>query len=303
MRRLFDAYIMVDWSAANKPVSGANSIWIGTLAKDARLKFQYRGVNIPTRMKARQFIEDMVAKLTGRGDKVLLGFDFSFGYPAGTAKALGLDLSSHKPWEAMQIHLAGKIREKADNSNGRYAVAAGMNYAISKGPFPFWGAPKRDQVSTLTGTKPDFSGQTPPEFREVETFMRAHKLGAPKSAWQLAYVGSVGSQTIMGLPHVHALRSSLPNAKIWPFETGLQPLEADDLEDVSVLMAEIYPSIIETKPEKGEVPDEAQVREIAHFYSEMDAKGQLKNAFGAKNAPENDKISGIIAEEGWILGI
>ena len=81
MAHLFDAYIMVDWSAASKPVTGANSIWIGILAKDARLKLQFRAVNIDTRLKARSFLEDMVGKLTKRGDRVLLGFDFSLGYP------------------------------------------------------------------------------------------------------------------------------------------------------------------------------------------------------------------------------
>ena len=94
MAALFDAYIMVDWSAAAKPALGPNSIWIGVLMKDARLKLQFKAVNIDTRLKARAFIEDMVAKLTKRGDKVLLGFDFSLGYPAGTAKALGLELDA-----------------------------------------------------------------------------------------------------------------------------------------------------------------------------------------------------------------
>ena len=143
MTRLFDAYIMVDWSAASKPVTGKNSIWIGILARDARLKLQYQSANIDTRLKARAFLEQMIAKLTGRGDRILVGFDFSLGYPAGTAAALGLDLTGKAPWQAMHAHLAAKMKDKPDNSNPRYAIAAGMNYAISKGPFPFWGAPAR----------------------------------------------------------------------------------------------------------------------------------------------------------------
>ena len=42
MARLFDAYIIVDWSAAGKPAQGANSVWIGALARDARLKFRFQ---------------------------------------------------------------------------------------------------------------------------------------------------------------------------------------------------------------------------------------------------------------------
>ena len=203
MSRLFDAYIAVDWSAAAKPVTGANSIWIGILARDARLRFQYRGVNMETRLKARAFLQDMVEKLTGRGDKVLLGFDFSFGFPAGTAEALGVDAARQPAWAAMHSQLAGKVREREDNSNARFALAAGFNYRISKGPFPFWGAPARDQVSTLPGKRPDFGPKAPlPEFREVERHMRASRTGAPKSVWQLAYTGSVGSQTQIGRAHV-----------------------------------------------------------------------------------------------------
>jgi hypothetical protein len=303
MARLFDAYIMVDWSAAAKPTLGANSIWIGILAKDARLKLQFKAVNIDTRLKARAFLEDMVAKLTRRGDRVLLGFDFPLGYPAGTAKALGLDLSTRAPWEAMHAHLSSKLKDKADNSNARYAIAAGMNYAISKGPYPFWGAPARDVVSTLASTKPDFTGQPLPELRLAESNLRDRKLGQPKSVWQLAYTGSVGSQSLTGIPHVHALREAWPNARIWPFETGTGELTEDDLQGVEVVMAEIYPSLVKAKAEKGETLDEVQVREIARHYSQLDEKGLLGSMFSTGKSLDEGKIEEIQAEEGWILGL
>ena len=303
MARLFDAYIMVDWSAAAKPTLGANSIWIGILAKDARLKLQFKAVNIDTRLKARAFLEDMVAKLTRRGDRVLLGFDFSLGYPAGTAKALGLDVSKQPPWAAMHAHLASKLKDKPDNSNARYAIAAGLNYAISKGPFPFWGAPARDVVSTLASTKPDFAGQRLPEFRIAESHLRDQKLGQPKSVWQLAYTGSVGSQSLTGIPHVHALRATWPNARIWPFETGTGELTEDDLQGVEVVIAEVYPSLVKAKAEKGETLDEVQVREIARHYSQLDEKGLLGATFSTGKSLDEGKIEQIQAEEGWILGV
>ena len=302
MSRLFDAYIMVDWSAASKPVTGKNSIWIGILAKDARLKFQYQSANIDTRLKARTFLEGIIAKLTGRGDRVLIGFDFSLGYPAGTASALGLDVSDQKPWQAMHAHLASKMKDKPDNSNPRYAIAAGMNYAISKGPYPFWGAPARDVVSTLSGTKPDFDGQPLPEYRFVETHLRDAKLGQPKSVWQLAYTGSVGSQSLTGIPHVHALRQALPESRIWPFEFEDGEMTEETLEGVKIVFAEIYPSLVPLKAEKGEAPDAAKVRQIDHHYSDLDGKGVLGRRISTNNSLDEGKISQIQAEEGWILG-
>lgn len=303
MPALFDAYIMVDWSAAAKPALGANSIWIGILAKDARLKLQYRGVNIDTRLKARAFLEDMVSKLTKRGDKVLIGFDFALGFPAGTAAALGVDTAAQPPWAAMHAHLAGKLKDKPDNSNARYAIAAGLNYTISKSAFPFWGAPARDVVSTLGATRPDFEGAALPEFRLCELYLREKNIGQPKSVWQLAYAGSVGSQTLTGLPHVHGLRQGWPTSRIWPFEVGSEALAAEDLEGIDVVMAEIYPALVKARPEKGEVADAAQIRQIARHYADLDQKGTLSAAFSTGKSLSPEQIRSVIEEEGWILGV
>lgn len=303
MPALFDAYIMVDWSAAAKPTTGANSIWIGILAKDARLKLQFRAVNPESRLLARKFIEDIIARLTRRGDKVLLGFDFSFGYPKGTAKALGLDTDTNPPWQATATYLASKVREKPDNSNARFAIAAGMNYAISKGPFPFWGAPARDQVSTLSGKKTVFHPEAPiAEFRLTERKLRNEKRGQPKSVWQLAYAGSVGSQSLLGIPHILWLSESVPNAKIWPFETGLVAFDEEVLEGTDVVIAEIYPSLVSATPSAGQVLDEAQVAAIARHYADLDAKGALGPLFGGQDPDFVTEIAQIVSEEGWILG-
>lgn len=302
MARLFDAYIMVDWSAASKPTTGVNSIWIGILARDARLKFQFQSVNPKTRLEARKLLDDLLAKLTGRGDRVLLGFDFSLGYPAGTAKALGLDVDTQAPWQAMQAHLASKLKDKPDNSNARFAIAAGMNYAISKGPFPFWGAPARDVVSTLGSTRPDFDNAPLEEFRAVERHLKDTGKGNPKSGWQLAYAGSVGSQSLTGIPHVYGIRQSNTDARIWPFEFPDGNLNEETLTGVSLVICEIYPSMIPVKPESGEVLDAAQTREIAHYYADLDAKNSLQGCFSTGKMLDQQKILQIQAEEGWILG-
>ncbi len=304
MARLFDAYVMVDWSAAAKPATGANSIWIGVLAPDARLKLVFTSVNPDTRLKARDLIQGIVDRLTGRGDRVLLGFDFALGYPAGTAAALGLDLEGRRPWSAIHAYLSGKIKEKPDNSNSRFAVAAGMNYRISKGPYPFWGAPARDVVSTLQPKKqPPPDGRALAEHRVTERKAREAGKGQPKSTWQLAYTGSVGSQSIMGIPHVAELRQSLAKATLWPFETRLAPLDDDRLGDRQVVIAEIYPSLIKATPAAGEIVDQAQVREIARHYSDLDRSGRLGAAFGALAPLDSDEIAQVEGEEGWILGI
>lgn len=302
MSRLFDAYIIVDWSAAAKPVTGANSIWVGVLARDARLKFQYKSVNPSTRLAARQFIGDMAEKLIKRGDKVLIGFDFAMGYPAGTADAIGLTKPGMPPWKAMHNHLAAKVKEREDNSNARFALAAGMNYAMTKGPHPFWGTPKRDAVSTLATKKGDFSApESLPEHRLSEGWIKANFKANPKSVWQLLGAGAVGSQALLGIPAVSHLRARLEGSQIWPFETGFKTLTTDDLETTSCVLAEIYPSTVNPVPQSGEIHDAAQVRTLANHLQILDMAGQLGSAFGPPDSLEKGKIAQIEMEEGWIL--
>jgi hypothetical protein len=302
MPRLFDAYIIVDWSAAAKPATGANSIWVGILARDARLKFQFTSVNPKTRLEARQFIADMAKKLTARGDRVLIGVDFSLGYPAGTADAIGLTKDGKTPWRAMHDHLSSKVKEKPDNSNARFAIAAGMNYAMTKGPHPFWGTTKRDAVSTLATKKGDFSAaDSLAEHRIAEAWVKANFKANPKSVWQLLGAGAVGSQALLGIPTVSFLREAIDASQIWPFETSFKALTEDDLNGVKCVIAEVYPSTIDLQQKVGETLDEAQVRSLSIHLQKLDDAGKLAAAFGPPESLNEADISQIETEEGWIL--
>ena len=176
MPRLFDTYIMVDWSAASTPKTGKDSIWIAELNGETG---QARCSNPSTRAEATRLLKRRLTSLTQANRRVLLGFDFSLGYPAGTAKALGL---SGRPWAAMSDHISAHISDREDNANNRFEVAASMNANISGGPGPFWGiTSKKHASSTLTAKKP---GQNLfAEFRIVERYLRECKLGLPKSVW------------------------------------------------------------------------------------------------------------------------
>jgi hypothetical protein len=302
MSRLFDAYMVVDWSAAAKPTIGANSIWIGLRARDARLKFQFTSVNPKTRLEARTLIKELLEKLIARGDKVLVGFDFAFGYPRGTTAAAGLAKAGQPAWRGMYQHLATKVKEKSDNSNARFAIAAGLNYAISKGPHPFWGTTKRDQVSTLAMKKGDFSAQgSLPEHRLSEAWIRSRFKALPKSVWQLLGAGAVGSQSLLGIPTVFDIRENIDGARIWPFETGFQTLMPCDLENVSCVLAEVYPSTVSTAPKPGEILDQAQVRTLSKHLESLDSAGKLADAFGPPDTLSEAEIDEITCEEGWIL--
>ena len=201
----------------------------------------------------------------------------------------------------MHDHLSSKVREKPDNSNTRFAIAAGLNYAMTKGPLPFWGAPARDQIKTLTGSKGDFGDAPVSEYRICEEWVRKTQRSKPKSVWQLYGAGSVGSQSLVGIPAVQALRQRLPKSAIWPFETGFEALDAETLAETDIVFAEVYPSLVSAKPETGEVVDQAQVRALAHHYYGLDEAGKLGPLFGPPEGLESTLIPKIVTEEGWIL--
>jgi precorrin-8X/cobalt-precorrin-8 methylmutase len=108
MPALFDTYVIVDWSAASQPKTGRDSIWICRLGRDRESVS-----NPPTRHAAKGMLADMLAGASERGERVLLGFDFPFGYPAGFAARLGL---AGTPWRALWDEIAGLLH---DNENNR----------------------------------------------------------------------------------------------------------------------------------------------------------------------------------------
>lgn len=301
MARLFESYIALAWSAASKPATGADSVWIGAMTPDARLKLTFKATNPPTRAKALAELEDLLGRCLKRGDRVLLAADFPLGFPAGTAAALNLP---GEPWKAIRDFLGKEMKDKPDNSNNRFSLAAQMNRRISNGPFPFWGCSKKDVLTTLSDKKTREHGAGDlPEFRHAEDAIVAAKKGRPQSVWKIAYAGAVGGQTLTGVPALEKLRAKFPSLRIWPFEVPLAKLDEASLEGARIVVAEVYRGLVATPGASTEVRDEAQVRGLCEWLAERDAKGSLAPLFDAvavKNPAQRDSIA---REEGWILGI
>jgi hypothetical protein len=301
MARLFDSYVMVDWSAASKPATGADSIWIGAMTPDSRLKLAFKASNPPTRAKALEELTDLLGRCLKRGDRVLMGVDFPMGFPAGAAEALKL---KGEPWRAIRDFLLKEMKDKPDNSNNRFALAARMNRLMSGGPFPFWGCSKKDELTTLSVKKSREHGSGDiAEYRIVEKTALAAKKGRPQPVWKIAYAGAVGGQTLTGIPAIERLREKFPALKIWPFEIPLAKLEADTLDDVRIVVAEVLPSLNSSRPEATEIRDEAQVRTLCEALAERDASGKLAALFASEQKLSDSQKAKIAGEEGWILGI
>src|SRR5487761_910089 len=116
MPALFDRYVIVDWSAENKKNTGRNSIWICHVGPHGE-----SCENPETRHRAQLLPGEILAASAAGGERVLLGFDFPFGYPAGFAARLGLQGT---PWRSTWDELARLVEDREDNHNNRFAVAA-----------------------------------------------------------------------------------------------------------------------------------------------------------------------------------
>src|SRR5215467_7384979 len=150
---IFDRYIVVDWSASNRPRTGRDSIWVCGLTADGPRST----ANPCTRGSAEVMIRDLLRHCVDAGERVLIGCDFPYGYPAGFAAELGL---SGKPWRAIWDYLAARLRDDAaTNVSNRFQVAAGINACLEY--HVFWGRPatqpsdhlsaRRDQVAYSHG--------------------------------------------------------------------------------------------------------------------------------------------------------
>ncbi len=289
---MFDRYVAVDWSASSSPKTGENSIWICNLggAGDPIT------TNPPTRGRAEEQLRDLLIEAIDHGERVLIGFDFPYGYPQGFAAALGL---KGPAWSAIWRHLAGHLQDASPtNENNRFEVASAMNARLVH--HTFWGRPAARSLNSLSMRrdqvryKVDCEAAGLGEWCEVE--MMLHRRGSrPQSVWKLWGAGSVGSQALTGIPVVHRLRydSRLEAiSRVWPFEVDVPELPE---RRGAVVHAEIWPSLDAIPYQTGSVKDQVQVIALAKEFRHRDRSGTLAAMFIVR--------SSAATEEGWILGV
>ncbi len=255
---LFHTHIVVDWSARSKPSpkrKSRDSIWwaVARIAHGIQVgEPEY----VRTRHDALDGLAGLIASELDAGRRVLVGFDFPFGYPAGVAKHLAGEESGLALWD----WLAERIKDGPDNANNRFGVAASINDTCP-GLGPFWGRPGTWDYPTIPVRASERTEQKahPPERRICDV-----RAKGAKTVWQLAYSGSVGSQILLGLPALKRLVEDSRirgRAAIWPFQTGLRT------PDAPAVIAEVYPSLLRDEVHAlrrdNEIPDSAQYRDLA----------------------------------------
>jgi precorrin-8X/cobalt-precorrin-8 methylmutase len=292
MAARFDHYVIVDWSAANQPKTGRDSIWICHQGPGGQ-----HCENPPTRHAAKLLLCDILAGVASRGERAIIGFDFPFGYPQGFAARLGLD---GLPWRAVWDEIARLITDDDRNKSNRFDVGAMLNHRVSNGKFPFWGCPA-GRSGAFLGPR-HHRGHTGDEKLKERRLIDEWMTGA-QPCWKLAYTGSVGSQSLTGIPVVRQLRDDprwADRARIWPFETGLRAAD-----HAPIVFAEVWPSWWrkEIRAEYGPPNDQAQVRTVAEIFAARDRAGELAAWFAGDPTLTDVERRIVETEEAWTLGV
>lgn len=269
----FDTIVTVDWSGGvQKSVRPcADAIWVSVARNGVQDPPQY--------FRSRQAVEPWLMTLLEReltsGRRVFCGFDFAFGYPTGFGKALTGSDDPLSVWSWFESRV-----EDAPKSNNRFELASEINRDLG-GCGPFWGCPATRETPFLSAKKSTRTSMPFAEKRTVET-----RASGAFAVWQLAYVGAVGSQVIMGLPVLERLRRQFAgNVAVWPFE----PL------DRPIAFVEVWPSLYahHITPRLGEhhIKDAVQMHVLTELIANMTPE-TLAKTLAVPATPE-----------GWIFGV
>jgi hypothetical protein len=302
----FDAFVIVDWSAASKAKTGKDSIWIGVARRSGQTIEVLPPQNIATRIDAEAAVARLLEELQRECRRTLLGFDFPYGYPRGFASALGLPRNA-PAWLSTWNFLEASIHNGQRNENDRFEVASRLNARLGLGQGPFWGCTARAET-TFLGARHKGLWEFPyslPDGTRLERLRECERrMPGVQEAWKLLGAGSVGSQSLLGIPvlaRLHRHPALAKTSRAWPFETGFgaRVLEEDGAR---IVHAEIWPSCVPLETDLHPVRDAAQVLTLARHLACLDAAGELEAWFREPVNLDARSRAACINEEGWILG-
>jgi hypothetical protein len=313
---LFDFYIMADWSGGARRRGGrSDSIWIahGPITADGPL------TDSPySRTEAIRLIHSLLANQIRSKRRVLLSFDFAYGYPVDFPAALQAatgKLDQDLPWSIVWQYLSEQIKDdeatapgaKPSNRSNRFEVANQINALLSTGSKmagPFWCASPDAAYPYIPQTRSPEPFQTAQGYT-VKGLRLTDKRARSGSPFRLFGNASVGSQSLTGIARLYQLRND-PEfgtvSAVWPFETGWASKAKWLPKHISILHAEIYPSVRDPMPD--EIKDRGQVRAMWQWARDLDRDDLLWREFCRPvemDAGSKEDLA-IQLTEGWILG-
>lgn len=299
---MFDVFISIDWSASGTPSPAkpsANAIWLGYRDVGGKAYEKY----FRTRYECLSFLRSTLHSAVDNSQKVMIGYDFNFGFPQGLASSMGYT-DRETSWEFLWKYLHHHIEDSSDNRNNRFRVAHSINTLISNFPGPFYGTPTSQQTPNLASTGCPFPYHAPTSLLSSK---RICEEATPRSqpVWKLLGIGSVGSQTLVGIPALYSLWQDIllkQHTQIWPFTTNFQ-FPAINSSDPLIVHCELWPSIVPSHYLKDlPIKDQSQVEAVVSWLYDMQQRNTLSDLFTPPSSLSLSDIQTICCEEGWMIG-
>ena len=267
----FDSFVVVDWSSGNDtgPKPRKDAVWAaGQLGEQTIEPLYFRN-----RQRAIDWLEDTISGEIAANRRLLIGFDFPFGYPKGFAKHV---TGSSEPLAVWAMYRDALI--DTPKANNRFQLAGELN-ALFPGVGPFWFNGAKADVPHLPRKGRDRRAHGQRERRHAEEIAK----GA-FTCWQMGGAGAVGGQVMTGMAALQRVRDAFPHQiAVWPFEKKPAPVH----------FVEIWPSLIDpvVKRSNDLIRDRAQVLLLSRALAGLPPERLA--AMLDVTAPE----------EGWILGL
>ena len=297
----FDYFVVIDWSSRSKPSpkkKSKDAIWVSEGKAAGRMFTRY----FRTRHEGILHIRATLLRLVRQKRRVLVGWDFAFGYPKGFAKALRL--KKKQGWKSIWQLLDDLVVDDRDNGNNRFTVGGDLNRRITHGSGPFWGVPA-GRSGVFLGARKDFEFPVKNKrvsLAELRLVERRNK--TMHSVWKLMYPGSVGSQSLVGIPRLCQLtrdKKLNEHSLVWPFDTDFTESLPVDKRPL-ILHAEIYPSF-QKLPGKDKIVDREQVRAYFQWLQREQAMGDLVKHLAGPTDLSKKERKAVLEHEGWVLGV
>lgn len=288
-KRLFDVYIAIDFTGSRNTRFQRRHIAFAELEGDGSTQVSLGR----TREQVTSHLLERLRRHDAQGKRVLCGFDFSYSFPARFWSTLtGLQEKWPDMIKTMAEGVSGlpPISEEPESNARQWAGAANSEIALQMGVLaaPFWG-PNFSQSKD-----PRFfqSGRIPfKEFRaSEERLLERHY--RPKPIFKIGGHGSVGLQSLCGIPQLFRLRTICSKQNVplhfWPFDGWT-------CRNRHVIV-EWYPAMHNT----GLKNDCNDARACVEWAKSHDQAGTLSRYFRPTLSQQE---KGLATFEGWVLGI
>jgi hypothetical protein len=280
----FDAYVFSDYSGATSP---------GAAIVPAIALHSSHAVVIAGRFTRTTLVDlfmDLLRAATAGGRRVVLGVDHQYGIPLPFGRELGL---STFDWRSA-------LRELRDGSAGRPPLPGNQGEAAralngwlrTRGkPDYFWSATQASYGVPQTDPRPG---------RVERRRLTEERIPGAKTFNRVGDNGSVGGQTLLGLPHLLDLLDRCREAHVevaaWPFD-GVKL--SDSVYQGRHVLIELYPSAI--RPADVPQSDRADAVASVNYWQALDQAGTLTMSADLSGLSEEDQRR--VRFEGWILNL